>query len=296
MEATGCRIVRYAKTDAEFSLWDVADIHYLNRGCFKEQLRQDIQKIKNDPYSFAFLGGDYADWISIKDKRFDPEAFDEDLRVIDLTRLGAYTLKAILDYLSPLTGKWLGACMGNHEQKYMTANSEKFIHDQLCHELKTVNMGYSGWADIYFVHDQVKTPIAEFGDKPPRKFTARLRNFVHHGAGSSATAGGKINMIKRLVDMVNADLVMTSHLHEQLAKAFVRLEPNADCSEVQQRVTMALMTGSYLRTYAPGFTGYGEPKAYAPATLGASRARYKPSTMELTVENRADGVGMRGGI
>ena len=35
MEVTGCRIVTYGKEDAEFSIYDVADTHYLNRGCHK---------------------------------------------------------------------------------------------------------------------------------------------------------------------------------------------------------------------------------------------------------------------
>ena len=131
-------------------------------------------------------------------------------------------------------------------------------------------------------------------DAPPKSFTARLRVFVHHGAGAANTAGGKINRLKALVDMVEADLVMMGHCHEQMAKAFLRLVPNTDCSEISQKVTMGLITGSYLRTYAPGFTGYGEIKAYAPTTIGATRARYLPRERVLTVENRADGVGLVG--
>jgi hypothetical protein len=88
-----------------------------------------------------------------------------------------------------------------------------------------------------------------------------------------------------------ADLVMMGHCHEQFAKSFLRLVPNYDCSEINSKITMGLITGSYLRTYSPGFTGYGEIKGYAPTTMGATRARYIPATKILTVENRADGVG-----
>ena len=105
---------------------------------------------------------------------------------------------------------------------------------------------------------------------------------------------GKINKLKQLVDMVDADLVMMGHVHEQFAKAFLRLSPNENCTEIGQRITMGLITGTYLRTYAQGFTGYGEVRGYSPTTLGATRARYIPQTLSLTVENRADHVGLRG--
>jgi hypothetical protein len=94
--------------------------------------------------------------------------------------------------------------------------------------------------------------------------------------------------------MVEADLVLMSHVHEQFAKQFMRMSPNADCSSIGQKVTMGMITGSYLRTYAPDFTGYGEMRGYSPAGLGATRARYIPETRSLTVESRADNVGLSG--
>jgi hypothetical protein len=162
--------------------------------------------------------------------------------------------------------------------------------------LAVPNMRFSGFTDVYFVYDPdmgndcTMTAL----NHPPPLFTARLRCFIHHGMGAANTAGGKINKLKALVDMVDADLVMMGHVHEQFAKAFLRLSPNEDCSEIGQRVTMGLITGSYLRVYAQDFTGYGELRGYSATTLGATRARYIPAERILTVENRADGVGLQG--
>jgi hypothetical protein len=293
MEASGCRVVTYGKEYAEFSIYDVADLHLLNRGVSKSHLIKDIERINDDTYSLFFIGGDYADWIFPGDKRFDPSAFNEDVKVNDLAQLGAKVAEMIIDYFKPIKRKCLGLLIGNHEFTAMNHNSQMFVHDYICQRLNVPNMRFSGFTDVYFVHQ----PGFKAGCKmvcseiPPEKFTSRLRVFIHHGMGAANTAGGKINKLKSLVDMVDADLVMMSHVHEQFAKSFLRLTPNHDCSVIHSKITMGLITGSYLRTYAPGFTGYGEIKGYAPTTMGATRARYVPATRVLTVENRADGVG-----
>jgi hypothetical protein len=123
---------------------------------------------------------------------------------------------------------------------------------------------------------------------------ARLRVLVDHGFSTAATPGGKINAMKRLVDSVEADLVMMSHVHEQLAKIFVRLYPDETCREIKARTIAALITGTYLRTYVPGMVSYGEQRGYYPNILGAARARYWPLTRELVVESRGEGVGKAG--
>lgn len=295
MEATGCRIIVYGKRGVEFKLYDFADLHYLNRGMAKDNLRADIAKVKKDPYSLWFIGGDYSEFIGPQDPRFDPEAVDDSIRVNDLSYLAAIAVRGIVEFFNPIKDRGLGCCMGNHEFKHMSRHSEMFVHETLCQQLNVPNMRYSGWTDVYFVYRKGAVGCTVFpATKPPDSFVARLRVFIHHGAGAAATAGGKINRLKQLVDMVDADLVMMGHVHEQFAKAFVRLTPDDTCSEVVSKVTMGLITGSYLMAYPPGFTSYAEMRAYPPTTMGATRARYTPDTGELVVENRADKVGLRG--
>lgn len=295
MEASGCRIVKYGREHAEFSIYDVADIHLLNRGHSKSHLTRDLRKIKEDPYAMYFVGGDYADWIYPSDRRFDPEAYDPDVAVVDLAQLGAFIANKMIVLLKPTRDRILGMLIGNHEFAAINRNSQANVHDDICRRLRVPNMKFSGFTDVYFVHEKGFRGCRIYNVKePPRRFTARLRIFIHHGMGAANTAGGKINKLKSLVDMVDADLVMMGHVHEQFAKAFLRLTPNDDCSQVRNRITMGLITGSYLRTYAPGFTGYGEIKGYSPTTMGATRARYIPAERSLTVENRADGVGLKG--
>jgi predicted phosphodiesterase len=296
MEASGIRVIYFRDKEAEFSFYDIADIHFLNRGCSKIHLSRDVQTIYKNPLAYFGIGGDYGDFISPFDKRFDASCFDIDLKVIDLNRMGVKIVELMKEYFHVISDRCIGVLWGNHDKKYLSLNSQEFIHDQVCDNLNAPNMGYSGFVDIYFVHNpRMKKPSEmKISFSIPEKFTAKLRIFIHHGAGASNTAGGKINRLKELVNMVEADLVMMGHVHEQMAKTFLRLSANDLCNEIGQKPTMGLITGSYLKTYSEGFTGYGEIKAYAPATLGATRARYTPLTMELVTENKADNVGTRG--
>lgn len=295
MQATGIRVFSILQKDVEVSLYDIADIHLLNRGFSKSHLLRDIKRIQDDPYALFFIGGDYGDFIHPTDKRFDPTCFDEDLRVIDMTQIGAKIVDLMVEYFSPIRHKCLGVLIGNHEKQYINRQSQEFIHGHLCSELQAPNMMYSGFCDIYFVHKpKIKMPALEFTEQIPTDYLAKLRVFVHHGMGAANTAGGKINKLKSLVDMVDADLVMMGHVHEQFAKTFLRLRPNHNCTVIGEKPIMGMITGSYLKTYAPDFVGYGEMRAYAPATLGATRAVYNPYTMELIVENKASRVGESG--
>jgi len=293
MEATGSRIIRYPKRNAEFSIWAIFDIHLGNIGCSKEHLLKDIDRIRRDPYSLWVGGGDSIDCIYPGDKRFDPECFPPEFSVRDLTKISALLVSHLLSYFRPIKHKCLGWGYGNHELAYMRRDSTAFLHDYIVQKLGTRNMRYSGWMDLYFVYDPSSRGVTmKHSDIHPTVYTSRLRVFSHHGAGSAATAGGKINRLKSLVDMTDADLVLCGHLHEAISKPFVRLSGGTDCNEVKQRVTMGMMTGSYLRIYGDDHTSYGEQMAYFPTTIGASRAKYIPAERILVVENRADNIGI----
>lgn len=292
MEATGPRIITYGREDAEFSIYGVYDIHWGNRGRSLEYLRRDVQRIRKDPFAMWILGGDYFDMIAPGDPRFDADSIDESIKLSDINKLAAALTLGLVDELKPIHEKCLMGLMGNHEHQYMKRKDCGLVHEEVCGALGIVNGMFSAWCDLYFVLKQgVKGCTIEKASDPPRKYTAKLRLLAHHGFGGANTAGGKINKLKQLVDAVDADLVIMGHVHEAFTKAFVRLHPGERCDGIHNRITMGMISGSYLRTYASGFVSYGEQRGYFPTTLGASRARYCPMDRTLTVENKADNVG-----
>ena len=91
MEPSGFRIVRYSRKAAEFSIWDISDIHWTNRGISKSHLYRDLEKVRKDTYSLFFQGGDYKDFFREAIKWIEEEKTAKreikELK-IDATRMG----------------------------------------------------------------------------------------------------------------------------------------------------------------------------------------------------------------
>jgi hypothetical protein len=282
-------LILYRNKEAQFRIWPFADVHLGNTGCAKHQLVADINQVKEDPYSVWLLLGDYADFIHVDDKRFDASVFDETILAKELGYLGAYLMDKIRHYFEPIQDKCLGAGFGNHEHSYMKKKDHADLHENLCKHWDVENLMYSGFFDLYLKRDAGlrRGPVVVKRDTGPvtGSDVIKIRVGYHHGFSAAATAGGKINALKRLVDQFEANLILTAHMHEQFAKGFVRLGADESCKKIIEKPALGLITGSYMRTYKEGTVGYGEVKAYAPTVLGVACARIIPCQKKLIAEN-----------
>lgn len=288
MQATRSRLILYRNKEAQIRLWPFADIHLGQAGCTTSQLEADISQVKNDPYSVWALFGDYADFINVRDPRFDASVFDDDIKVKELASLGAYLMNKVYKYFEPIKDKCLGAGFGNHEYMYMKNNDHMQMHDLLCKHLETHNLGYCGLFDLYLKHDAgLRKSVSVIKDSGPIKGDGvlKVRIGYHHGFGAAATAGGKMNALKKLTDQLVANLYICGHMHEKVSKGFVRISANEDCSKITEMPYLGIVTGSYLKTYHHDVVSYGEIKGYPPTILGVSCARIIPCQRMLIAEN-----------
>jgi len=296
MEATGSRLIQYGNKSAEFTLTPIADIHWGNAACCTELFRYDMKKIAEDPYTLWLIAGDYIDWITFDDKRFDPATIPDDFRVKDFARFGAKLIAGLLETMTPAKNTCLGVGYGNHDYRYMSRTGALNLHDLMCEKLESQNLMYSSLMNVYFEHcpnlkkpKVIKTPKSEQLRKPGQVL---LRVAVSHGYGAAQTAGGKMMALKRFADLLHdRDLAIMGHLHEQISKVFPRMGADDLCEHIEETCCQVLMTGSYFRTYQSGMSSYGEMKGFAPAVLGATKARFIPCQRKLVVETQTHNVG-----
>lgn len=285
METTGRRYLVYSDKGAAFSLWCIADMHLLNVGVAEGRLREDIQAIADDPFSFWFGAGDYCDFIGVGDNRWDPEAMALYVKVQDLGRLGQMGRDLAAERLSPIADSCLGIGVGNHELSYMKHNEQMDLVKNMAAMLDTWYLGYSSFTDLVFIYcprcKGCPKLVAE-DDAPKGEDRFRVRVMIHHGHGYARTQGGKINKLMGFMRNFDADITFIGHLHDQLLKSRVRLRADSRCEELVDIPQIGMMTGTYLRSYAPGNIGYGELKAYEPAPLGAVSVQVRPYERELT--------------
>lgn len=287
MEAAGKRYILHPSRSDWLTIWDLADLHDGNAACALDTLKEDIEQIRADPHSFWFGGGDYAEYISATDKRFKANTIASWLTIEDLGRLGTALRKHVRALLQPIRHKCLGLLLGNHEEVYQRIKEQEDLHAWLCTDLNVPNLGYSALCDVIFVRrPQCKQPKLLPRDKPvPKNGThTRFRFYLHHGAGGAQTEGGKLNKLVQFMDRFDADIYMIGHVHDQIAKRLVQLGADEDCKRIVARQRLGIVTGSYLKTYASGVTGYGEKKGYKPVPLGARFVRIHPETKEAKAE------------
>lgn len=281
MEAGGKVNIIYPSRTSRIKIYNIADIHYGNRSCNMKRFREDVKKIKEDPDALWFGGGDYCDFIAPGDKRWDASIIDEDIKVKDLGRLGHVLCKKMIKEFEPIQSKCLGLLYGNHEDKYMKSKDQQDLHTWMCTEMGVPDLGYCCFMDLCFSHRNAGGPkrVAVYrqglaGMKSSSHWT--LRFFLHHGFSSAASPGGKLNSLIKAMTHFDADCYMMGHVHDQKAQRNVRIGANSTCTELEDKQTIGVITGSYLMTYAKGFSGYGEQKGYGPTPLGAVKITVEP--------------------
>ncbi len=286
MEAGGKRYVSYPSRSNWFTLYNLSDLHYGNRACALDILKADIERIRVDPFALWTGGGDYAEYISYRDRRFDPDTVIEQLGVKDLGKLGQVLTDRVGDLLRPIANQCLGMVFGNHESVYQRAQEQQHLHAELCASLGVPNLGYSGLFDIAFVRNpHVKKPSLSRHRQPLTGYpTETFRVFIHHGAGFAQTPGGKLNRLIQFMHAFDADIYMVGHVHDQKGQRLPTIGANAACDKIVARERLGIVSGGYLKTYAQGVTSYGEMRAYQPTHLGAAFVRIRPDTREMKGE------------
>ena len=290
MEAAGKRWIGYPSRSDEFTIWNLADLHVGNRGTAMDCLRRDIRRIADDPFSFWIGGGDYAEYIGLNDKRFDPDCVSEDISVKDMGKLGIALTERVRDLLKPIQHKCMGLLFGNHELQYQRSKQQSELHAWLCTELKVASLGYSALLDVSFcrLSRHLRRPTIYL--ERPRYSTGNggrtcsKRFFIHHGAGFAQTPGGKRNRLIQFMDAFQADIYMLGHVHDKKGQRLVTITADTDCKKLVAVERLGIITGTYLRTYAAGVTGYAEQRGYRPVPIGASFVKIKPETGEMRAE------------
>jgi len=285
MEAAGKRYITHNSKSDVFTIYGLGDLHIGSAACAKHEIQKTVQKIKDDPFTFWVGVGDYADFISFRDrKRFDPSTIAPDITIADMGKLGDVLNRQVCEMFRPIADKCLGLCFGNHELKYEVEHEQMDRHVWLCRELGVPNLRYSALMDIVFVRAKGNQPKLLMECKKAACHRTQFRLYAHHGAGSACTPGGKLNRLIGFMNAFDADIYFIGHVHDQKGQRVTMISADETCTRLVSRDKIGVITGSYLKTYAQGITTYGEQRGYAPVPLGAAFVRITPETRQITAE------------
>ncbi len=258
--------ITYKSRSDKFNVIGLGDMHLGSVGFDEKHLLSTVKWIKETPRTYWIGMGDFVEAINPTDKRFDPYSISPSYNIRSLSRLIATQIEDITAILKPIKNKCLGLVTGNHEETVRL----KFNNDIgyiLAKNLGTENLGYDGWVRLCFARLDA--------DKVCYKI------YVTHGHCGAGKSGSKVNKLEDLAGFMDADIIMMGHGHKKVIAPPVLKIGLDDRGNVISRKQIAIMTGSFLRTYVENATTYGEKAGYSPCDLGTVRIVLKPDTKDV---------------
>jgi hypothetical protein len=253
--------IRVNKITDWVSVWFFGDQHYGSSACAVGEMKETAEKIVSDPNSYVVLMGDFCDFVNFTDKRFDPKQVDPELlpHLDDLPRQTADRFVEMMRKLAPRT---ICAIPGNHDEKIRLR-----YHFDVCAYI-------CGRLDIpqLATVSQLRIRVTD-----GKTHSYMVKGVISHAEKGSVTVGGKLAASERMADYYgNHDFFAQAHTHEYLVFDGRNLDVAGKFKHKQsprtvERPRLTLLTGGYLKTYAPGPGGYGERRGYRPCRLGSPR-------------------------
>jgi hypothetical protein len=259
---------------AQYSIFPVGDIHIGAAACDEEKLRQDVEKIRSNKNAVWVGMGDYCDLIAHSDaRRFDPAALASWVSAADLGNIVVRQVERASKILAPIAGQCVCLLAGNHEEAIRRTHhvdAAAALGVELSRSAGRVVPVYGPAAFIRMRFDRCGGG------------GATLDIMAHHGWFAGRKPGGKANSLHDALAYFDCDVVLVGHGHAQVSVQDVQLSVNP-AGKIVERQRVAVMTGSYLRTYSQGCRGYGESAGYAPTKLGATEILYFPKEKGIKV-------------
>jgi hypothetical protein len=203
------------------------------------------------------ISGDVFEAITPRDVRYRPSGIHPRLQgrddILDAAVEWAEELLSPYADLIDMIGE------GNHETKI----TEKYgcdLNRQLLHRLNqyashTIRPGgYQGWVVYRFAGNRRVVKIAYW-----------------HGSGGGSSRSSCVKALEQMMDvMVGGTIYATGHRHHRLALDYSHVHCLTN-GKVETHGVMAVMSGSYMRSYAGTTGNYVSDKLLAPGGIGGVR-------------------------
>ena len=243
----------YTHTNSETKLYLLGDIHAGTIHCLENKVRDKVQEIKSTKNAIWIGMGDYGEFITPSDPRFDPSQ-KVTTSWLEQDDIADCQCNWIVDLFKPIAHKCVGLLYGNHEEA-IRIHSHTNVHKHICERLKVPNLGYSCFVRFRFKRDKSSESHI-------------IKGCFTHGSGAAITKGAKVNRLRRFMNDFNARIYGYAHVHDidQQRMPYITLSPSGKIIDDE---AVGVLTGSWFSTYTQGTAcSYGEKKAYPPTVIG----------------------------
>lgn len=233
---------------ASVELHVLSDLHIGAPTCDMKGIQAQADYIQHTENAYCILTGDIIDNAT----RASVGDVYEGLSPLE-------QMKTAAAIFNPIKDKILGVTSGNHcDRSYKTDGVDPMYF--LCAELG-IQEKYDQYGILLFIRfGRMHRGTRESKDKKTvRKMCYTV--YATHGSGGGSTPGGKANRLRRLGELVNADVVIISHTHFPLCFKECTFEIDYPNSAVRTRETTYVNSGARL-----GWGGYSERMSLKPSS------------------------------
>jgi hypothetical protein len=249
-------VIPYKQSNPIFRLYCLGDIHAGTIHCLEKDIKEKVKEITQTDNAYVVGMGDYAEFITPSDKRFDPSQ-NSIAGWVEPDNLAECQTNWIVDLFKPIKSKCLGLLYGNHEESIRTHNHDN-VAKNICGRLEVDNLGYSCFLRIYFNRENSTE-------------SHMITGALTHGASGAITPGAKRNILRRFMHSFDANFYAYAHMHDIVtdSRPYLTTQGRMNKSQIKDIESIGAVTGSWFRTYTKGIVAsYGERKVYPPTTLG----------------------------
>lgn len=225
----------------------IADVHIGDKLSNLKLLKETLQRIKDEPDTFAIINGDLCN-MALKNSKSD--VYSDNLSPMEQILMATELLEGIKD-------KILVISTGNHEdrtKKETNVDVTRLIAKQLGIEDRYAE----AWWYLYL----------SFGKSSKgRAITYGITGI--HGYGGGRKSGGKINRLEDMSQVVLADLYIMSHTHKPISTKNCIYIPYYQSKTLSKQEMYYLMTNSFLESDG----GYAEKMGFTPSNTSLTEAQ-----------------------
>lgn len=257
------------KKHKEIDVVFMSDIHFDSKKCDRVKFFNDLDEAK-EAGALVFIFGDFFDCMG---GTYDPRSSKGDLRP-EYVKHNYFDeiVKDAAEKLAPYKDTIKFISYGNHETSIVKRQEIDLI-DRLVFMLNNM-YGFECAKGQYAGYLRF-----QFGYGNGAKYKSTI--FYTHGDGGSAVVtGGAINMNRRQV-WVDADIMVSGHLHKKLIMDYTRIELSTQ-NKIKEKVTQHIQLQSYKEHSITSLgQGWEVQRGFSPTSRGCTWLKFYVHNHEL---------------
>ena len=231
------------------NVYVLADLHIGDPLCDMSEVRVRIDQIKSDEHGVCILNGDLMNTAT---KTSVSDVYSEKLSISE-------QVKTVTNLIIPIKDKIIGCTIGNHENRIYKndgIDTMRFIMRDIGRE-----DCYCPEGVLIFLRFGKKRGHEQHGNKSRKEQYYTL--YACHGSGGGGRrVGGKANRLDDLADIVEADVYIRSHTHQNLAFTEDYYRTNINKNQAVKVTRLFVSTAASL-----DYGGYGQVAEFRPTSM-----------------------------